>query len=640
MRRRTRYIILLVVMVIIGGLIVRARLRGPEIKPGSYLLLELRGDYTEGPPQDLLGSLLHRRERTLIDILSLIRKAQADERIRGMIVRVAPLEVGWAKAQDIRDALLEFKHAGKPLVALLEQEASSGNKEYYVASAAERIYLSPNVTAPLNGLQAQFLFLGGVWEKLDIEMDVEKIGAYKSFGDTIANKEMTPAHREMANWLLDSLSQQLVEGVAQARGLEPQMVQQIIDDCPVSPAEFQAARLSNGSKYLEDLQTELGGEDTPLVRVEEYGAVPASSLGLGVGPKIGMVYGVGAIVTGEGGTGVQGESMGSQTVSKALADAAADTDVKAILFRVDSPGGSALASDLVWRATQEARKKKPVVVSMSDVAGSGGYYISAGATQIVAQPATLTGSIGVVLARPNIEGFLARLGINTETISRGKFAGLDNVITPLSADARGKLVAEMNLIYDVFVERVASGRNLTKEQVDALGRGRVFTGAQARDFGLVDELGGLRTALQAAKKAAGIAPSEEVELVFYPRRKGLLERIGELLNARVRSALPAALQRTLRILPVPYESGSVLTLMPQGIDIHCNAGSGGRDGRVVAGVAAQTAARDAGARLANAPARRCGRHLAGRRGCTSAAATRQTRMRARRQRGAPPLRRA
>jgi protease-4 len=567
MRRRTRYILLLLVVLVVGGLIARARLRGPEIKAGSYLLLELRGTYTEEPPQDLLGSLLHRRERTMLDVLDTIRKAQADERIEGMIVRIARLDIGWAKTQDIRDALLEFTHAGKPLVALLEQEVSSGNKEYYLASVAERVYLSPNVTVPLNGLQAQFVFLGGLWEKLDVQMDVEKIGDYKSFGDTIAGKGMTPALREMADWLLDSLSAQLVDGVARARGLEPQAVQQVIDECPVSPAEFQAVRLSNGTKYLQDLQTELGGKDTPLVRMEDYAQVPASSLGLDVGSKIGVVYGVGSIVTGESGTGVQGEVMGSQTVSQALSDAAEDDDVKAILFRVDSPGGSALAADLVWRATQEARKHKPVVVSMSDVAGSGGYYIAAGASRIVAQPGTLTGSIGVVLARPNVAGLLARLGINTETISRGKFAELDNVTTPFTPEQRAKVVAEMNLVYDIFVDRVAKGRNLTKERVDELGRGRVWTGAQAKENGLVDELGGFRAALQAAKVAAGMAPSQEVKLVFYPRRKGVLERLAELLSARVRSQLPGALRQALRVLPLPLEDGSVVTMMPQGIDI-------------------------------------------------------------------------
>lgn len=566
MRKRIRYILLLLVLVVVAGLIARNVLRKPSIKPGSYLLLDIRGTYAEGPPQDLLGTLLHRRERTMIDLLTMIREAQVDERIKGVIVRVSALEVGWAKVQDIRDALLEFKKSGKPLLALLEQEVSGSNREYYLASRADRVYLAPGVTAPLNGLAMQFVFLGGVWEKLDIEMTVEKIREFKTFGDMIANKEMTPAHREMANSILDSLDAQFVTGVAQGRGLEPDAVRAVIESCPVAPGEFEEARLSNGTKFLQDLKTELG-DDTPLVPMKDYEQVDASSLGLGVGPKIGVVYGVGTIITGESGTGVQGQMVGADSATQALKDASEDDQIQAIILRVDSPGGSALASDLVWRATQEARKKKPLVVSMSDVAASGGYYISAGASRIVAQPATLTGSIGVVLARPNIRGFLGRMGITVENIRRGKFADMEDLTTHLSEDGRQKLVEGMEHIYDVFVDRVATGRNLTPERVNEIGRGRVWTGAQAKDNGLVDELGGFAVAIQEAKKAAGIDTAKEVELVFYPRRKSLIERLGELLGARAMVELPAPWQRALRAVASAFEEGSQLALMPELIEV-------------------------------------------------------------------------
>jgi protease-4 len=567
MRRRTRYLLLLVLLAIGAAFVLRGRITAPSIAEGSYLLLELRGSYAEGPPPDLLGSLLHRREQTLMEVLNVIRTARADDRIKGMVVRVGHLDVGWAKIQDLRDALIEFKHARKPVLGLLEQEAGSSNREYYLLSVADRVYLSPNTTAPFNGLSARFAFLGGVWEKLDIQLDVEKIGDYKTAGDMLANKEMTAAQREMANWLLDSLSGQLIGGVAEARDLSSETVAQVIESSPVSPAEYQEARLSNGSKHLQDLQAEIGGEDTPLVRMEDYTQVSPETVGLDRGPKVGVVYAVGSITTGESRTGFDGDVLGADTVAKALSDAAKDSDVRAVVVRIDSPGGSALASDLIWRATQETRKRKPVIVSMSDVAGSGGYYIAAGATRIVAQPATLTGSIGVVLARPNVAGLLARLGINTEIITRGKFAALDSFTTPLTADERAKLVAELNLIYDVFVERVARGRNLTPEQVDAIGRGRVWTGAQARDIGLVDELGGFRAALRAAKEVSGVDVNEEVELVFYPRRKSVMQRLSEILSTRARAELPPVLRQALEGLPLPFEAGAVLTLMPQRVDI-------------------------------------------------------------------------
>jgi protease-4 len=569
MRRLMRYLFILFLIALVGGFVVRRVLRAPAIKSGSYLLLEVGGSYSEAPPPDLIGNLLRRRERALIELLTMIREAQVDQRIKGVIIKVTPLEIGWGKIQDIRDALLEFKESRKPLLALLQLEASGSNKEYYLASAADRVYLSPSVTAPLNGLAASFVFLGGVWEKLDIQMDVEKIREYKTFGDMLANKEMTAAHREMANSLLDSLNAQFIDGIMRSRGLDADAVRALIDKCPVSPIDYEAAHLSDGTRYLQDLHDEIGGDQTPLVETKDYEQVDAKSLGLGVGPKIGVVYAVGGIMTGESGTGIQGEMMGSDTVSHALEDAADDDAVRAIVFRVDSPGGSALASDLVWRATQQARKKKPVIVSMSDVAASGGYYVSAGGSRILAQPGTLTGSIGVVFARANIKGLLARLGINTETITRGPFANLEDVTTRLTPEGRQKLVMEMDHIYDVFVDRVAAGRKLTAERVNDIGRGRVWTGAQAKDNGLVDELGGFMAATQAAKMAAGIAMKQEVELVYYPRRKSLLERLSEALGSGNSTDLPQAWQQALHAAVLPFgEKGSLLTLMPHAIDVH------------------------------------------------------------------------
>lgn len=567
MRKRRRYILFLLFVLLIGGWLLRARWRAPHIAPGSYLVLDVDGVYSEEPPQDIVGRLLRGREHALIDLLTMIREAQVDTRIKGVIARIGSIDTGWAKVQDIRDALLDFKKSGKPLLALVEHEATGGNKEYYLAAAADRLYLSPASTAPLSGLAANFYFLGGVWGKLDIQMDVEKIREYKTFGDMIGSTEMSAAHREMADSILDSIDAQLVTGLAQTRGIEPDAVRALINQCPVSPAEFEAAHLSNGTKYFQDLQDEIG-DTTTLVTAKDYAQVSASSLGLDVGPKIGVVYAVGMIVTGEGGSGVQGQALGAQTVSDALADAAEDDDVRAIIFRIDSPGGSALASDVVWRATQAARKKKPVIVSMSDVAASGGYYIAAGASRIVAQPATMTGSIGVVFARPYIRGLLGRLGINTETLTRGTFANLDDITTPLTPAARQKLIDEMTHIYDVFVARVATGRSLTPEQVNDIGRGRVWTGAQAKENGLVDELGGFTSAVQAAKSAAGIDAKHEVELVFYPKRQSLLERVTELLNARAADMIPAHLRSVLRSLSVPFEAGTPLTVMPETIAVN------------------------------------------------------------------------
>jgi protease-4 len=565
MRRRTRVLLLLLVAGVAGAFVIGRVVGGPQIKTGSYLLLNVRGQYVEAPPQDAIGRLTG-GGRPLLDLLRMINAAKSDERIAGLIVRVGSLGIGWAKAQDIRDAFADFRKSNKPLLALLEQEASGSNVEYYVASAAERVYLSPAVTAPLNGLASNFVFLGGLWEKLDIELTVEKIREYKTMGDMLGNKRMTEAHREMANSLLDSINDQFVTGLAEGRQLELAAVHRLIDECPVSPAGYEAAGLSDGSKYLEAIHESLGGDQVPLVEQEDY-ELQLDGNRLAGNPQIAIVYAAGTIINGESTTGLQGEMAGADTLREALEEARVDENIKAVILRVDSPGGSALASDLIWRATQKVRATKPVIVSMSDVAGSGGYYISTGANRIVAQPGTFTGSIGVVFARPNVRGLLRNLGIHTETITRGRYAYLDDLTSPLDAGARTKLIDELDHIYAQFVDRVASGRGLSTEAVNDIGRGRVWTGAQAAEIGLVDDLGGFHTAIDIAKEQAGIDPAADADLVFLPKEKPLLARLAAIFAGRGGVRLPQHLEQVLRLAAHPFEEGTMLTLMPESIDI-------------------------------------------------------------------------
>ena len=565
--RRTRIVFLVFLVLALAGFLLRTRLGGVQIQTGSFLLLNLRGEYVEAPPEDLFGKVVGGGERTLYSVISTLRTASVDDRIAGVIVRIGGLGIGWAKAQDIRDALVDFRKSNKPLLALLEHEVTNSNKEYYIATAADRVYLAPTVTAPLTGLAAQFFFLGGVWDKLDVAMTVEKIREYKTMGDMIANKEMTPAHREMANSLLDSIDAQLIGAVAESRHMDPAQVRDWINKAPTSPVEFEKAGLSDGTKYVQTLHDEQGGEQTPLVREEDYQQVDPATFGLGKGPRIAVIYAVGAIQTGESGTSVQGRMMGSDRISQALQDAADDASVQAIVLRIDSPGGSALASDLIWRATRYARAKKPLVVSMSDVAGSGGYYIAAGANKIVAQPGTLTGSIGVVVVRPEIKKMLANLGVASESLSRGKFAYLDDLTVPLNPEGKAKIVAELDHIYAEFIDRVAAGRQMSTEEVDAVGRGRVWTGQQAKERRLVDELGGFQHAIGVANQLIGRDASEEVELVFYPRQKGLAERVTQLLGARGTVTLPEPLDKLIGQVMTSFRDGTPLTMMGETIEI-------------------------------------------------------------------------
>jgi protease-4 len=567
--RRWRRWLLVALLAFVVFSAARFILSGPDVAVGSHVVIELGGEYAEQAGDDLLSTWLTGRESlSLLDLLLLLRDLREDERVAGVILRVRALEVGWAKGQEIRDAVFAFREQGKPVIALLEQEFSTSTLEYYVASAAEKVYLPPGATAPLSGLLGEYLFLGGLWEKLDVEMQVEKIREYKTAGDMIANREMSPYHREMADSLLDSLYEQLVTGIAAARALDADAVREAIDASPATADELEDRGLADGSKFLSDLRAELLAEEEEFLPAADYRRAGGKPRTEDPRHQIAVVYGVGPVTTGKSQDAAFGSaSMGAETIGEALGEAA-KSDAEAIVFRVDSPGGSALASDLIWEAVRRAKAKKPVVVSMSDVAGSGGYYVAAAASRIVAQPGTLTGSIGVVFAKPNIRGFLHLLGVNTETLSRGRLAEGASLTKSFSAAERERVVDAMEHVYDLFVQRVAEGRDLSSEEVDRVGGGRVWTGEQARDRALVDELGGFLAAIEAAKRAAGIPTDEKARLVFYPRRKPLVERLLQLLAMRAGGTVPAW-WRDLGDALAAYEfpPGSILTLMPFRIDV-------------------------------------------------------------------------
>ncbi len=537
-----------------------------DVADGSYLFLDVGGTYEEQPGDDLMAAISGERNQSMVDFLLLLRAATEDERVHGLVARVRTLDVGWAKAQELRSSLAAFRQSGKKLVAYIESEFGNGTLEYFVASAADEVFVAPAGSVVVGGLLAQYVFLGGVWENLDIDMQVVKIGEYKTAGDMYANREMAPPHREMAESLLDSLYGQFVSAVASARGMDEAQVRRFVDRGPMSVDALTDSGLVDGTRFLDEIERDLTG-DVGFVDARDYeGAVPVSEVEP-VG-RVAVVFGAGTIVTGESAGGVVRDemSMGSDTMREAFLEAAEDDDIDAIVFRVDSPGGSALASDLIWRATQRARERKPVVVSMSDVAGSGGYYVSAGATRILADPGTLTGSIGVVLAKPNLSGLLERFGVRTTSLRRGANAGIVSLVESFDEEELAQVRASMQDVYGLFVDRVASGRAMDAEAVDRVGRGRVWTGEQAKERGLVDELGGLLDAIDAAKVEIGADPGEKVEVVFYPRERGLLERISDAFSTRV--AQPPWMRR-LRgaIAAYDFPTGSILTLMPQQIEI-------------------------------------------------------------------------
>lgn len=576
--RAVRILMVLLLVIVVGGLLLRLSglslglPTGPTIAPGSAVVIDLQGEYVEAPEAPMLARLLGQHRVPLVSVLSELRKAARDPRVATVILRIRSLEIGWAKAQDLRDAILALQDRGKRTMAYLECERFGANREYYVASAAGEVWVSPGTRSPFVGLAADYLFLGGLWEKLGVAVEVEKIGKYKSAAESYAETQMSEANAEMANSLLDSIETQIVSAVADRRKLTPTEVRAIIDQAPMTPQELLDAKLVDGIGYLDEVVAKLGGP--PLVEGNVYAGVDPKSIGFAPVATFALVYGTGSVVHGDARGSASGDPVvASTTISKAIADAAQDESIKAIVFRIDSPGGSALASDVIYHAVLEAKKKKPVVVSFSDVAASGGYYIAAAADTIVAQPATLTGSIGVFVLRPVIGGLLDKLGIGHTSLTRGTHADILLMTQPLSAGSRERLVTEVKSVYDLFVARVAAGRSLETDFVNEVGQGRVWTGVQASERKLVNVLGGLQVAVDRAKEQSGLGKDVDVSLLPYPPPQPLTEQIRQLLfeGASVAAAtkvpLPDALRRlAAQIAELP--SGTPLLVPPVLVDVH------------------------------------------------------------------------
>ncbi len=568
-RRRWRWLLLPLCLLVAGLWWILRGGGGVDIEDGSYVLVDIGGTYEERVPDDIVARVSGESAASLIDLLLMLRAIEEDSRIAGVVARVRGLGIGWAKAQEVRSALRRLRDAGKKVVAYIEDEFGNSTLEYFVASAAERIFVPPAGSIVVSGLHAQYVFLGGLWEAAGVDMQVVKIGDYKSAGDMYGNKEMSAPHREMANSLLDSLYGQLVSAIAASRGLDEGVVRSLIDRTPLTAEELQDGGLIDGRRFLDEIEDELTGAESGFVSASDYDQ-QRLELTESPGGRVAVVFGVGTIMTGESSDGLLSDEvvMGAETMREAFEEVVEDESIDAVVFRVDSPGGSALASDLIWHATQRLRSAKPLIVSMSDVAGSGGYYVAAGASQILAKPGTLTGSIGVVLAKPNIRGLLAKVGINAETISRGEHAGVVSLLDSFDAAERERVRVAMDEVYELFVSRVAAGRTMRPEQVHAVGQGRVWTGEQARANGLVDKLGGLLDAIDEAKVAIGVEPSDKVELVMYPRAKSWVERVSEALSTGVRVRAPSWWSKVRKSLAAyDFPDGSILTLMPQHIEI-------------------------------------------------------------------------
>jgi len=542
--------------------------RPTSISSNSTLLVDVSGNLLETEPGGVLGQFLE-GPPTVRSVVDALRKASVDRRVSSVIIRPTGTAALWGKVQEVRDAVTEFRKSKKPIVAFLE---SASDQSYYLASACDKVFLMPTASLDLTGMANYELFLRGGLDKLGVYPDSLHVGDYKTASNTFTEHSFTPAHREMAESLNTDMYEQLVAGVAEGRRRTPAEVRQLIDHGPYLPEDAVRAGLVDDLAYEDEIddKVQLGRGRTHVLRQKEYRTVGLSSLGLNRGPKIAVIYAVGLISSGISNESPSGQVIGSDTIVEYLRTARADSSIRAIVLRIDSPGGSAIASDIIWREIMLTRDRKPVIASMSDVAASGGYYIAMPAHAIVAQPATLTGSIGVVLVRFVIDGTLDKLGLNMESVKQGKYADLFSPVRPFNPDERKKVLELMQATYDAFVEKAAAGRNTTPERIDAIGQGRVWTGKQAKSLGLVDELGGLDRAIELAKERAKIAAGSQVELVVFPPKKSLFEVVadpwgrsesGATLDALVGPANARAVEALAAPLRL-FRRGEPLALMP------------------------------------------------------------------------------
>jgi protease-4 len=515
---------------IIAIALVAESLGKPDVPNNSVLVLNVSGDLPDYSADDPMARIFGMESpQSFSSLMTQLRKAKVDSRIGAVLLNINFPNVGWGKADELRGAIADVRASGKPVYAYME---IGMNKEYYIASAAEKVFLAPAGDIYINGFAAEVTFFRGSLDKLGVEPEVIKIGAYKNAPDQFSRKEMSKEHEEVMNAIIDEYYNRFVNGIAEARKKSPEDVKAMIDNAPYHAPEAKQLGLIDEAAYrdqvYDELKNRLGYKEGDKIRTvsgASYKEISSDSLGLNNGERVAVVYASGAINVGRSSrSAFGGESLGSDTLVKAINDAAEDNSIKAIVLRVDSPGGSALASDLMWHAIENAKAKKPVVVSMADVAASGGYYIACNADKIVAEPSTLTGSIGVFMGKPVMKGFYDWVGISNQYVMRGKNAGIFRESEKWTPEERAKMEDQTNKIYwDDFVPKVAKGRGKTNEDVNAIAQGRVWTGAQAKERGLVDEIGGLEKSIEIAKQLAKLPADKDVRRVVFPEPRPFLQ---------------------------------------------------------------------------------------------------------------------
>lgn len=535
--------------------------QAPTIAANSILVLNLEGDLPEAAPVEFPFPFLEQQSPvTVRDFWSSLHSAATDKRIKAIVIRPRGLAAGWAKLQEIHEDLINFKKSGKPVYAYLQ---GAGTREYYVASAADRIFDSPDDLLDVKGLRLEAMYLKGTLDKIGVEFQADHIGRYKDAGDMFTRKDMSPETREVLNQVLDQLYGDFCATVAAGRKRTAEEIKGIVDQGPFTGDQAKEVGLVDVLAYEDQMYDELNkkvGGDPVKVSLKTYSkTIPWK------GDRIALLAAEGDIVRGRvddmfGGT----QGIASENIAKVIRQLKNDKTVKGVIVRVDSPGGDAVASDEILHEMKMLSKEKPVVISMSDYAASGGYFISMTGDQVVSYPDTITGSIGVIYGKFSLKELYGKLGIQKEILQRGKFAGIDSDYTAMSDASKQKLHEGIERTYHSFVSKVAAARKKNYDQIDPLAQGRVWMGAQAKLNGLVDELGGLDKAISVIRQRAKLPSDREVTLIAYPGRRSFFDLLANSnADQMMDNMAEEKIRKTLGFVPSPSMlKGGVLQLLP------------------------------------------------------------------------------
>ncbi len=552
-----RFLAILGALSLAGMAIVLVAVIGIRGRVPSKTILEANFEQAlmEDVPDTPSAQVLLSDRQTVRDVVDAIDRGASDDRVVGMIAKIGAAPMGMAQTQEIRDAVLRFRAHKKFAVAYSETfgEFGPGNGAYYLATAFDHIYLQPSGNVGLTGIIMESPFVKGTLAKLGVTFHGDHRYEYKNALNFYTETKYTGPHKEAMTAIMTSWFNQMKDGICQARQIAPEKFQSVVDAGPYLGKEAVAAKLVDGVLYRDQVYSDVkkeAGDGAELLYLDKY--LSRAGRPHERGKTVALVFGVGGVTRGKSDYDpVEGsQNMGSDTVAGAIRAAAEDKDVKAILFRVDSPGGSYVASDTIWREVKKAREAgKPVIVSMGNLAGSGGYFVAMAADKIVAEPGTITASIGVLGGKMLTSGLWDKVGLSWDEVHQGENATMFTGTHDFTPAEWGRFQAWLDRVYLDFTSKVADGRKLPKEKVLEIAKGRIWSGQDAKNLGLVDELGGYDTALKLAKKAARVPEGDEVKIVVYPRPKTFLQSVMERQGAD--NSDKEAVGRTLaRILQV------------------------------------------------------------------------------------------